>query len=288
MTDQNRHLKIVVYEPGGRNKIGIFQVWWLMIKNIADSRELIYVLFKRDFFASYKKSAFGITWILLSPILAIMSWVFMNATGILNPGDVGIPYPAYVLLSTSIWGIFSGAYTAAQGTLKAGEGIISQVKYPHDVLLVKQIAHHLATFSIGFAVNIVVLFSFGVVPSWKAVLFPAVILPLVFLGAAIGLVVSVFGVVAVEIQRAADLFVGILIWVTPVIYSSKVTHPLLQTVMTWNPLTYLVSAARDMVLYGRIENDLYFLLSSAISLCLFLIAWKLFFVTEERVVEKML
>ena len=172
--------QITVYRPNQRHELGFFHTWLVMATNIIRSRELIWQLFKRDFFASYKKSFIGITWIFLAPVMGIISWVFLQKTGMLNPGDVGIPYPAYVLIGTSMWGLFMGFFNAARGTLSAGEGLIMQVNYPHEVLLFKQTAEHLANFLIAFVMNIAVLVAFGVIPSWGIVFFPLVVLPLFF------------------------------------------------------------------------------------------------------------
>lgn len=280
--------KITVYEPYSRQKIGFLKTWILMINNIVSSRQLIYQLFKRDFFASYKKSFLGIGWIILGPLFGIISWVFMNATGVLNPGDVGIPYPAYVLLSTSIWGLFVGFFTAAQGTLGSGAAFIMQVKYPHEALLLKQMAQHIANFIIAFLLNIIILVAFGVIPSWKIVFFPVLVLPLFFLGAGIGLVVSVIGVVATEIQTGVNLILGLLIYVTPVIYAPTFKNPILQAIIKWNPLTYLIGVPRDIIIYGRIEHFDRFMVTAVLSLLVFLFSWRLFFISEDKVIEKML
>ena len=286
-TDQGRR-EVSVYEPYSRQKIGFVKTWILMVSNIVSSRQLIYQLFKRDFFASYKKSFLGIGWIILGPIFGIISWVFMNATGILNPGDVGIPYPAYVLLSTSIWGLFVGFFTAAQGTLGSGAAFIMQVKYPHEALLLKQMAQHIANFIIAFLLNIAVLLSFGVIPSWKIIFFPVLILPMFFLAAGIGLVVSVVAVVAAEIQTGVNLILGLLIYVTPVIYAPTFKNPILQAIIKWNPLTYLIGVPRDIVIYGRIDHFERFVITSLLSLLIFLFSWRLFFVSEDKVIEKMI
>lgn len=259
-----------------------------MYRNIRASRELIKQLFVRDFIAVYKKSFLGMGWLFISPVIGIISWVLMNYTGVLHPGDVGIPYPAYVLLSTSIWGLFMGFYSSATGTLGSGSAFIMQVKFPHESLLVKQIAQHLATFFIGFLMNIIVLLIFGVIPSWKIVFFPAVILPLFFLGSGIGLVIGVINVVAVEIQRIMDAFFGFLIFLTPVIYATDIASPFLQKIIKWNPLTYLVSGARDIIIYGRIDNLDKFFYASLLSLVIFVFSWRLFYVSEEKVIEKMI
>lgn len=280
--------EITTYSPNYRLKIGFFQTWGTMIRNIVNSKELIWQLFRRDFLMSYKKSFLGMWWILLSPIIGIVSWVFLNSTGILNPGDVGIPFPAYVLLSSSIWGLFMGFYGAAAGTLGAGSGFIMQVKFPHEALLAKQTAQHLAGFLITLGVNVVVLLLFGIVPSWGILLFPLVALPLFFLGAAIGLVVSVVSVVASDISSVISTLLGFALYVTPVIYAADTQNSFLQKVTELNPLTYLIGAVRDMTIYGRIDHFDRYVFVSVIAFLLFMFSWRLFFVSEDKVIEKMI
>jgi len=278
----------IIYTPHARTETGFFATWAIMAGNIVRSRELIVQLFKRDFFAAYKKSFLGMCWVFISPLVGILSWVFMNAAGVLNPGDVGIPYPAYVLLGSSIWGIFMGFYLAAAGTLDSGAAFILQVKYPHEALLIKQVAQQLANFFISFTMTVAVLILFGVVPHWKIVLVPALLLPLFFLGSAIGLIVSVLNVVSTDFQRAADKLLGLCLFATPVIYSAHLPHPLLRNVIRWNPLTYLVGGVRDVIIYGTMDRWDLFAYAALFSLVFFLFSWRLFYVSEERVIEKMI
>jgi ABC-type polysaccharide/polyol phosphate export permease len=280
--------QVIVYEADSRNKMGFLTIWVIMLKNILSSRELIKQLFKRDFLMSYKKSFLGLSWLFISPLIGIVSWVFMNATGILNPGDVGIPYPAYVLISSSIWGLFMGFFSSATETLGAGSGFIMQVKYPHEALLVKQTAQHLANFLLSFTLNIAVIIIFGVIPSWKIIFFPFLVLPLFLLGAGIGLVVSVASVVAVDLGKGFNVVVSLLMYVTPVIYSPKSDNPLLHNIIFWNPLTYLVGDVRDIIIYGKIEHLERFLVASFFALMVFLFSWRLFFISEDKVIEKMI
>ena len=280
--------EINIYEPNQRSKLGFFRTWVVMTHNIVDARELIWQLFRRDFLMAYKKSFLGITWIFISPLMGIISWVFMNATGILNPGDVGIPYPAFILFSTSIWGLFMGFYGSAAGTLDAGSSFVMQVKYPHEVLLMKQTAQHLANFLLGFLFNIIILIFFGVIPSWKIIFFPLVVLPLFFLGAGMGLVSSVISVVAIDIRRGFDTALGLLMYITPVIYSNQVDNTFLRTVMAYNPLTYLFGNVRDLILFGRFDHPDRYLYAAIFALVVFLFSWRLFYISEEKVIEKMI
>ncbi len=259
-----------------------------MAQNIINSRELIWQLFKRDFFASYKKSFIGVSWIFIAPLAGIVSWVFLQKTGMLHPGDMEIPYPVYVLIGTSMWGLFMGFFNSANATLSAGQALVMQVNYPHEALLFKQTAQHLANFIITFVMNIAVLLAFKVMPSWGIIFFPIVALPMFFLGAGIGLVTSMISIVAVDVSRFINMGMGLMMWVTPVIYSDKVENPIVQTIIKWNPLTYLVCSTRDIILYGKLYHPTGYFICAGLSFLFFMISWRLFFVSEDRIIERMI
>jgi lipopolysaccharide transport system permease protein len=284
--ESNQH--ITIYKPNQRHDLGFFETWAVMAKNIVNSRELIWQLFKRDFLASYKKSFIGITWIFIAPIMGIVSWVFLNITGMLHPGEVGVPYPVYVLIGTSMWGLFMGFFNSANATLSAGQALVMQVNYPHEALLFKQTAQHLSSFSIAFLMNIAILLAFKVMPGWQIIFFPLVAIPLFFLGAAIGLVTSMISIVAVDISRTINMGMGLLMYMTPVIYSDKVDSQLAQTIIKWNPLTYLVCSARDIIIYGSLYNPIGYFICAGLSFLLFMISWRLFYVSEDRIIERMI
>lgn len=280
---------ITIYEPNQRLKVGFFQTWTIMIRNIIKSRELIWQLFRRDFFMSYKKTFLGMTWIFISPIIGIASWVFLNAAGILQPGDTPIPFPAYVLLGSSIWGLFMGFYGAASGTLSAGAGFINQVKYPHEALLIKQTAQHLAGFFISFIVTMIVFLLFGVVPSWGILLFPLAMIPLFFAGAGLGLLISVITVVASDLANLINVIMGFVFYAIPIVYLlDQVDSPILRAVVQINPLAYLVTGARDLIIEGTIYYPERYLVAAISAFIFFMLAWRIFYVSEDKVIERMI
>jgi len=277
-----------VITPYSRTQLSFWATMVQIARNARESKDLIIQLFKRDFLMQYKKSYIGFFWIFLTPIIGIISWVFYNATGVLSPGDVGIPYPAYVLLSSTIFGLWSAFQSGAAGTLNAGAGFINQVNYPHEALLIKQQLIQIANFAIAFIINILVLLIYGVVPSWLIVFTPLLILPMIFLGSAIGLMIALIAVVAPDIQRLINFATGLVMYITPVIYSPQVDSPLLQTIIRYNPLTYLIGGVRDAIIYGHINHFGTFLALAGGTLVLFLICLRIFYIAELKVIEKMI
>jgi ABC-type polysaccharide/polyol phosphate export permease len=109
-----------------------------------------------------------------------------------------------------------------------------------------------------------------------------------FLGSGIGLVASVISVVAPDFNKGMAFMMSLVMYVTPVIYSDTINNKLLQTIISWNPLTYLIGALRDSIIYGRIQHFDKFLISALFSTIVFLISWRLFYLSEEKVVEKII
>jgi len=146
----------------------------------------------------------------------------------------------------------------------------------------------LANFSISFFMNILILIGFKVIPSWKIVFFPLVVLPLFFLGAAIGLITSMIAIVAVDISRIIIRIMGLMMFVTPIIYSDKVNSALVQAINKWNPITYLVCSARDIIIYGRLYHAGGYAICALLAFVLFMLSWRLFYVSEDRIIERMI
>jgi len=252
--------EIVVYEPNQRIKIGFFKSWAYMARNIWKSRELIFQLFKRDFLSGYKQSLLGIFWIFISPFVGRLSWVFLNMTGVLNPGEMEGPYTVYVLIGSTFWGLFMALFNASSASLRNGSSLILQIDFPHEALVVKEIANTIAGFLISTVMIAVLLLIYRVTPSWTVMLFPLTLIP---------------------------IRLGFLMFLTPVIYTPKIQNELIQIIIRWNPLSYIITAARDVILFGRIENPIGYLLSSVFALLLFLFSWRLFFLSEYKVAEKL-
>ena len=261
--------------------------WSGIFSNIKNYRFLITQLVRIDILKGYKKSYIGILWMVIYPIVSVIIWVILNGAGIIEPGESSIPYPAYVLLSTSIWGFFVGIYqSASQVILQSGRLMIMN-KFPLEILVTQKIIVHLILFTIPFVVNIIVLLLYGVRLSWVSLLFPLALIPLMFLGLALGLLMSVLRVVAVDIVSVFDEFLKLLMFLTPIIYTPKLNISALTTFIDWNPLAYLVGFSRDVLVSGTFTNTYSFLICSAGAFIALFIAIRFYLYVGPKVLERL-
>jgi len=275
------------YHANQRHDLGLLKTWVVMFKNVIGARELIWQLFRRDFVAIYKKSFLGLAWAVVTPLSGVAMWLFLQGAGMLKPGNPDIPYPVYVLIGTTMWGLFMGFLTAASTTLQSGADLVFQVNFSHEVLLFKQASQHIANFIISLALCLVVALVYGVMPSPWTLAFPLVALPLFFLATGLGLLLSLIAVVAVDLSKVVNVVFPLLMFATPVIYTSNVESHLAMTLIKWNPLTYLVCSCRDIIIHGRLYDPTGYFISAAGSFLFFMFSWRLFYVSEDKLIERM-
>lgn len=280
--------KTTEYYDSWRSEVGILRCYVMCYRNVADSLGLIGQLYKRDYLAGHRRAFLSYFWIVIGPLLGVVSWVFMHHSGFLNVGDVGVSYPAYVLLGTSLWGVGIGLYQASQSTLNSATSLMTQIRYPHEVILVKQVLVFLTNQAIALSANFVVLAFMGIDYGYKALLFPVLLIPLFLFAVGIGLVMSMVTVVLSDVTSLINAGLGLLVFFTPIMYAPKADQPMIKKMMDLNPLTHLVCTPRDWILYGRLYDPQSFLYCSIAAAIIFLVSLRLFFLAENRLVEKIL
>jgi len=275
-----------VYEPEQRARLGLLRGWLLMASRIAESCNLIGRLFRRDLLAASQHSALGILWIFISPLVGLASWVFLSRVGVLSPGDITVPYPLFVLVGATTWGVFMAFFTSAAASLTANGNLILHARFSHEVLVAQQAAQALVSVMANVAVLMLVFILHGTWPHWAALFFPLSLIPMLLLGTGLGIFVSVFAVLAHDTTKVVGTLLGVMMFVTPVIYSPNVSEGWLQQVIWHNPMTYLVAGPRDLLLFGRMEHARGYAVSATMALGVFVLAWRWFFIAEPKVVEK--
>ncbi|OAV44841.1 ABC transporter permease [Lewinella sp. 4G2] len=255
---------------------------------VSDYRYLVRQLVRIDLVTEYRRSFLGLTWLILMPLVSVVIWILLNRAGVLEPGQMDIPYPAYVLLSTSIWGFFSELYKACAKILESNGRLLLMTPFPPQTFVVSALIVHLIRFAIPFGLNIIVLLLFGVKFTWAALLFPFALIPLLLLAAAIGLIASLLKIVAMDLSKLADEGIRLLMFLSPVVYSPKLEVGGLSFIIDINPLTYLISFPRELLTSGTFYRPGLFAICALASLLFFLFALRFFRLAEPRVRERLI
>jgi lipopolysaccharide transport system permease protein len=256
------------------------------IQEIWLTRDLLWRLFLRDFQAQYRQKLLGYCWTVLTPLLGVASFIFLYFVGIITPGDLEIPYPLFVFVGTGLWGIFVGGYQAVSGGLTAHGDLLVRTGIPKITLALAGLGNVMYGTLLHVVTLIVLVIAFGILPAWQAILYPLLLLPLFAAATGLGLLIGALGAVARDINNIFTTMLMFLMYLTPVVYVSNFSHPVLQAIVTWNPLSYLIDAPRTLFFVGEYHHWLGYSLASLLACLVLLVGVQAFYMVQDLVSER--
>ena len=276
---------ITTYEPDNSLKKGYISVFRQIIFELKQNRWLTYQLFKRDFLSTYKQSFFGILWAIILPLFTIAIFIGLNRSGILNIGDIGAPYSIYALLGMAFWQFFSTGLVACSNSLVNAGPMILKINFSKKSLVIAAAGKAIVPFFIQIMMVGVLFVGYGRTPSILGLLALVFIIPLILFTIGLGFFTSLLNGVMRDIGNIISILLTFLMLFTPVLYA-KPRIGMLATLTKYNPLYYLVSTPRDLVLKGLIPEWKGFLIVCFVSILLFIGCLFVFHLTETRVAER--
>ncbi|MFC1711958.1 ABC transporter permease [Patescibacteria group bacterium] len=256
-----------------------------MVKNIIDSKELIWQLFLRNFKSRYKQSFLGWAWIFLLPIVTMGTFLLLNMSGVIKIGDIPAPYPIYGLLGVSIWGIFSNGWLSLTDSITSAEQLVTKINFPKESLVISSYGHVVVDFLIRLLLVLIVFLVYGLRPSLLLSFFPIFILPLILLTLGLGFITSVLNVIVRDTKKIISVGMNFFLFLMPIMYTIP-EKGLLSVVNKYNPIYFLINTPRDVIISGNINNPVGFVISAVFSLFIFFIGWYIFYISQFILGEK--
>jgi lipopolysaccharide transport system permease protein len=258
------------------------------LRELAAYRDLILNLVVRDLKVRYKNSVLGILWSLLNPLLMMLVFTFVFKV---LAGNSDLPaYPAFILSGVLAWNLFSTSVMGATGSIVNNAHLIKKVYFPREVLPISTVLSNLTNYLLALPVYLFLATVLGRAPTFWILLLPAVILVQISFTLGVSFILSTINVFYRDTYLVMEVMIQAWFFLTPVFYPiSQVGQGGIQIgslvlssydVQRWfrilNPMASIIASYRDLMYWG-VQPGLDFLLRTAITAVLFLIAGYLFF-----------
>ena len=276
---------ITTYEPDNSLKKGYLSIFSEIYNEFIKNRWLTYQLFKRDFFAIYKQSFIGVFWALIIPLVSVGTFILLNRSGVFTIGDINVPYPIYAVLGMAFWQLFSTGLIACSSSLVKAGSMIVKINFSKKSLVIASLGKSIISFLIQITLVFILFIYYNYLPNIAVLMIPFAIIPIILLALGLGFMLSILNGIMRDIGNIISMLMTFLMFLTPVLYS-KPTTGILARLTNYNPLYYLVSTPRELVLMGTIPEPKGFIISSICSVVIFIICLVIFHLTETRVTER--
>lgn len=216
---------------------GLFRDLWA-------GRGLAWRLFLRDLSAQYRQTALGYVWAFLPPLAASLTFIFLNAQGIVRIEGTALPYPAFAMIGTLLWQVFVDALASPSQSLLAAKPMLAKINFPREALLMGGLAMVVFNFLVRLVLVAAVLVWWQVPVGSGLLVFPAAMLGLLITGFAFGLLLAPVGGLYGDVVKGIPILAQFWMLLTPVVYPAR-TEGLAGLLATWNPVAPVLVTARE-------------------------------------------
>lgn len=230
--------------------------------------ELLFSLTLKELKVRYKNTVLGFVWSILNPLLlmTILSFVFLVIF------KIGIEkYPAFLLCALLPWVFFSNSVFASATSIVDNANLIKKLSFTREAIPLSAILANLVHFLLALIVLFIFLLIFKVRLTIFVLVLPLIILIQLLFIIGISFVASSLYVYYRDVKYIIEAMLLCWFYATPIFYSTSFVPDRLLRFYLLNPMAAIVTAYRDILLYGRLPEVkiiILSILSAAISLCL--------------------
>ncbi|MGC8669457.1 MAG: ABC transporter permease [Chthonomonadales bacterium] len=264
----------VIEPPKGLTGINWGELWRY--------RELLYFLTWRDVKVRYKQTVLGAAWAILQPLTQMVVFtIFFGRLAGIGQKTGGTPYPIYVYAGLLPWTFFANSVTNCANALVGNTNLITKVYFPRLVIPFATVGAALVDLAVSFAVLIALMLWYGTHLTWQIAYVPLFLVGTLLAAGGVGSLLSALTVAYRDFRYVVPFLIQIWLFVTPVIYPSKMVPGRWRWLLDLNPMSGLIEGFRAAFLGGRMDWP-HIALSFAVSAALFLAGAVYFRSTERR------
>ena len=233
-------------------------------------RELFVTLTVRDLQVRYKQTIIGAAWAVIQPVMTmvVFSLFFGQLAGIRTDSD--LPYPIFSYAALVPWQFFAGSLTFSAISITSNAQMVTKIYFPRIIIPVSAVLSRLVDFALAFAVLLLMMPFFGILPTTKIILLPFLMLLLMMATLGIGLWLAALNVQFRDVRYVIPFLVQSLMFVSPVVYpASLIENEWLHALYSLNPLVAVLNGFRWALLDTDVFSAASAVLGTVTSLLLF-------------------
>lgn len=238
----------------------------LNLKELWEYKDLIFLLVKRDFVATYKQTILGPLWFILTPLMNVMIF-FIIFNKIANISTNGIPPILFYLSGLTLWNYFASTLNSTANTFINNSNLFGKVYFPRIIIPISITLSSLISFTIQFLLLCAILFIY-VIKGYNfhfsifTLFLPLSLVLTAVLSLGIGIIISSITIKYRDLRYLMTFGVQLWMYVTPIIYPLSIIPEKYKWIILLNPMAPIIEAFKNGILGTVTPIDTFALLYS--------------------------
>jgi len=211
-------------------------------------RDLLMLLVRRDFVATYKQTILGPIWFFLQPVLTTLTYViiFGRIAGI---STEGIPMILFYMAGITLWNYFSECLNKTATVFKDNANVFGKVYFPRLIMPLSIVVSNLVKLGIQLVLFLgfwlyFLFFKGNVHPTVYIFLTPLLVLLLGLLALGFGMMISAMTTKYRDLIFLLTFGIQLLMYATPIIYPLSSIGLKYKWLILANPMSAIVETFR--------------------------------------------
>jgi len=229
-----------------------------MFASLWRNRGLVKALTQREVVGRYRGSFMGILWSFFNPLfmLAVYTFVFsvVFKARWASGGDSKTEFALVLFSGLMIFNVFAECVNRAPSLVISNINYVKKVVFPLEVLpwvtLGSALFHGLVSLGVWL---IAYLILFGE-PHLTVLFLPLVIVPLLLYVMGVTWCLASLGVYMRDVAQIVSLATTVMMFLSPIFYPVSVLPEGYRHILLANPLTPVITAARDVLFWGKLPD----------------------------------
>lgn len=222
-----------------------------IVKEIVKYKEFLKSNVKKDVRGKYKGSFLGVLWSFINPLLSVIIYAivfhYIMRFNIEN-------YLIYLIAGIIPWNFFTAAINSGMNSVIFNADIIKKVYFPRIILPISSVTSCLVNFLISCLIIIIFALFSDVGISIYLLFLPIVALIQYILTLGFVFILSAVEIYVRDIEHIINFFIGMLFYVTPILYTTNYVPEQFSFILKINPLAYIIDAYHSIFYYKTMPN----------------------------------
>lgn len=223
------------------------------------NRHLIWQMVRREIAARYRGSIIGLAWSFINPLLMLAVYTFVfsvvfKARWGTGENESQAQFAIILFAGLIVFGLFAETVNRAPRQIISNANYVKKVVFPLEILSLVSLGAVLFHSMISLLVLLLAQLIINQSIPWTAVLFPLVLLPLIFTSLGAAWFLAALGVYVRDIGQITTVFTTVLMFLSAIFYPVSALPERYQVWLRLNPLVLIISESRKVLIFGSLPD----------------------------------
>ncbi|HBN1876904.1 TPA: ABC transporter permease [Escherichia coli] len=223
--------------------------------DVKKNRHLLYHLTKRDITSKFKGAYAGLIWSFINPLLLLVIYTFVFSVimkakwGLSNEGN--FDFAVVLFTGLIVFNMYADATNRAANIIHDNKNYVKKVIFPLNILPIIVVNSSFFNGIISYLILFTVLLLFKDTLNIQCVFIILLLFPIYLMSLGVTYLVSAISAFARDIGQVMGIFNMAFMFLSPIFFPMERMPAKFQFIASLNPIAFVVTQARDTLIFNK-------------------------------------